>query len=183
MGKRIPVVGDFYKQGNGGLCQVRELALNSKDSKPMVVYQEMYSPFGIFVMTLDDFLSCNVSVQGNEFGDNESFTQVKEDFEVSDDDFRSALLSGKLERNIHGKISEEEIAQKGFMELLDAGNCHDKIEILVALKPYLTKRMLENFAVTLDLVLNEGEEEEYYNAILSCLQTMEKYEGGHLRGK
>ena len=49
------------------------------------------------------------------------------------------------------------------------------------MKKYLNKHLLNNIAVALDIVLEDGDEEEQYDSILHCLQTFEHYETSRLR--
>lgn len=101
--------------------------------------------------------------------------------EISDSVLRDALLNGTLDKNVAGKIPDAEIAQRGFMEMLDADTYHDKYIIFSALKNYLNKRLLNNIAVSLDIVLDEEDEEKQYESIRRCLMTFERYETNRLR--
>ncbi|CDA85565.1 putative uncharacterized protein [Clostridium sp. CAG:230] len=78
-------------------------------------------------------------------------------------------------------MSAKEIGTMGMMQLLDAENFHQKREIFKGLKKYLTKNLLMNIAVALDIVLEDGTAEEQYDSILHCLDALEHYEGGRLR--
>lgn len=100
---------------------------------------------------------------------------------VSDEEITDALLSGQAERKLAGKISNDQLATKGFMIFLDAENYHDKCKIFLSLRKYLNDTMLNNIAVTLDLVLPDGSTEQHFDTILNCLQTHEHYECSRLR--
>lgn len=100
---------------------------------------------------------------------------------VSDEEIASALLSGQVERKLAGRISDKEIAAKGLMIFLDAADYHDKCQIFLSLRQYLNDTMLNNIAVTLDLVLDDGSPEQHFDTILNCLQTHEHYECNRLR--
>lgn len=100
---------------------------------------------------------------------------------VSDEEITDALLSGQVERKLSGKISDNQLAAKGLMIFLDAENYHDKRHIFSSLEPYLNDTMLNNIAVTLDLVLDEGSKEQHFETILNCLETHEHYECNRLR--
>lgn len=100
---------------------------------------------------------------------------------VSDDEITDALLSGQVEKKLAGKISDKHLAAKGLMSFLDAENYHDKRVIFFNLRPYLNDTLLNNIAVTLDLVLDNGSLEQHFDTILNCLQTHEHYECSRLR--
>ena len=100
---------------------------------------------------------------------------------LSDAEMVKALESGQPERYLQGKMSEEDIAQRGLLLLLDAPTFREKKQIFIGLKQYLDERMLNNIAVALDIVLEDGSMEEQYESIMRCLEAFEHYEGGRLR--
>lgn len=203
--------GEFYKYFKGQLYQVRALAENSEDNTPMVVYQAMYAPFKIWVRPLSTFLEKldkekypdaaqeyrferiilddrqNTEAAKPDIVQSEKSAAVtntihpEEAITVSDEEITDALLSGQVERKLSGKISDNQLAAKGLMIFLDAENYHDKRHIFSSLEPYLNDTMLNNIAVTLDLVLDEGSKEQHFETILNCLETHEHYECNRLR--
>lgn len=203
--------GEFYKHFKGQLYQVRALAENSEDNTPMVVYQAMYAPFKIWVRPLSMFLEKldkekypdaaqeyrferiilddrqNTEAAEPDILQSEKSAAVtntihpEEAITVSDEEITDALLSGQVERKLSGKISDNQLAAKGLMIFLDAENYHDKRHIFSSLEPYLNDTMLNNIAVTLDLVLDEGSKEQHFETILNCLETHEHYECNRLR--
>lgn len=203
--------GEFYKYFKGQLYQVRALAENSEDNTPMVVYQAMYAPFKIWVRPLSTFLEKldkekypdaaqeyrferiilddrqNTEAAEPDIVQSEKSAAVtntihpEEAITVSDEEITDALLSGQVERKLSGKISDNQLAAKGLMIFLDAENYHDKRHIFSSLEPYLNDTMLNNIAVTLDLVLDEGSPEQHFDTILNCLETHEHYECNRLR--
>ena len=203
--------GEFYKHFKGQLYQVRALAENSEDNTPMVVYQAMYAPFKIWVRPLSMFLEKldkekypdaaqeyrferiilddrqNTEAAEPDIVQSEKSAAVtntihpEEAITVSDEEITDALLSGQVERKLSGKISDNQLAAKGLMIFLDAENYHDKRHIFSSLEPYLNDTILNNIAVTLDLVLDEGSKEQHFETILNCLETHEHYECNRLR--
>lgn len=203
--------GEFYKHFKGQLYQVRALAENSEDNTPMVVYQAMYAPFKIWVRPLSTFLEKldkekypdaaqeyrferiilddrqNTEAAEPDIVQSEKSAAVtntihpEDAITISDEEITDALLSGQVERKLSGKISDNQLAAKGLMIFLDAENYHDKRHIFSSLEPYLNDTMLNNIAVTLDLVLDEGSPEQHFDTILNCLETHEHYECNRLR--
>lgn len=203
--------GEFYKHFKGQLYQVRALAENSEDNTPMVVYQAMYAPFKIWVRPLSTFLEKLDKEKYPDAAQEYRFERIilddrqnteaaepyivqseksaavtntihpEEAITVSDEEITDALLSGQVERKLSGKISDKQLAAKGLMIFLDAENYHDKRHIFSSLEPYLNDTMLNNIAVTLDLVLDEGSKEQHFETILNCLETHEHYECNRLR--
>lgn len=100
---------------------------------------------------------------------------------VDDATLIRALESGQPERYLSGRITDQEIAERGCMQILDAETFQEKRRLMVGMKPYLDKRLLHNIAAALDIVLEEGDLESQYDSLLYCIDTMEHFEGGRLR--
>ena len=207
MDRNIPLPGTFYRHPDGNICQIICIAKNYADKDKEVVYQEMFPPFDIWTKTLKSFMEETVGTDGSikyksgqaEAGsipaqavkisegeltaDTSSYTGngITVNEEITDSMFRECLLNGTVDTRIAGKMPDADIAEKGFMELLDANNYHDKYHIFTSMKKYLNKHLLNNIVVALDIVLEDGDEEEQYDSILHCLQTFEHYETSRLR--
>ena len=121
------------------------------------------------------------TVQSKKSTADTNIIPAKETITVSDEEITDTLLSGQVERKLSGKISDTQLAAKGLMIFLDAENYHDKRHIFSSLEPYLNDTMLNNIAVNLDLVLDEGSKEQHFDTILNCLETHEHYECNRLR--
>lgn len=202
MDKNIPLPGSFYKYPDGNMLQIICIAKNYKDKGMEVVYQKMFPPFDIWTEPLESFsgetvnnkngqkyMPCqavlnSITTDTEQTEDNSTPYKegiVTESAYINSDIFKEALLNGTIDRKIAGKIPDSEIAEKGFMEMLDARTYHEKYIIFTSLRKYLDKRLLNNIAVALDIVLEDGSEEEQYDSILHCLQTFEHYETRRLR--
>lgn len=196
MDQNMPLPGTFYKNFEGNICQIMCIAKNCVDKGKEVIYQKMFPPFDIWAEPLESFMQkmdntgCGQKYKFEQIEVNTEDKELHKDIvndkiikreEISDSVFRDALLKGSLDRKVVGKIPDSEIAQRGFMELLDADTYHDKYIIFSALRNYLDRRLLNNIAVSLDIVLEDGDEEEQYESIRRCLQTFERYETKRLR--
>lgn len=200
MDRNIPLPGSFYRYPDGNTLQIICIANNCIDKEKNIVYQKMFPPFDIWTEPLNRFMeeTDNNGLQRYQY--NESRTDnipprldvpvnnmdstastITESAVITSSMFKDALLNGALDRKIAGKIPDSEIAEKGFMELLDARTYHEKCIIFTSLRKYLDKRLLNNIAVALDIVLEDGDEEEQYDSVLHCLQTFEHYETQRLR--
>lgn len=100
---------------------------------------------------------------------------------VSDTELRKALESGQPERYLANRMTEEEIARRGMLQILDADSFREKRQLLVGLRPYIDKLLLHNIAAAWDVVLEEAPLEEQFESLLYCVDAHAKYEGGRLR--
>lgn len=63
-----------------------------------------------------------------------------------------------------------------ILEFLDAGTIIEKKNILAALHHRITDHMINTLAVVMDVVIEEGELEDRYQQLKTCLDTIERYE-------
>lgn len=210
MERKRPVPGMFCRHFKGNIYQIRELAKDSETEEDMVIYQGMYPPFQVWVRPLSMFLdrvdqdkypdcrqqyrfefvvfqnTSQQDVMQDSVVDNTTDSVSRQEMDsaaelVSDRELREILINDRGEKLLTGRMTDEEIARRGFLALLDADTYREKRQILVGLREYLNELYLNNLAAALDIVLEEGSSQEHYDTLLHCLETYEKYEGGRLR--
>lgn len=205
MDRKKPVSGEFYQHFKGKLYQIKVLAKDSSTQRETVVYQALYAPYDYWTQDLEEFMAPVDKEKYPQETQKYCFRQVvfqkqkpaaatedqkpetvsqplpEEIHNISDEEFVRALKSGQPDRYLKNKITEEEIANRGLMQLLDAETFREKRQIFIGLKQYVNKRMLNNIAVALDIVLEEGDVDTQYDSIMQCMAAFEHYEGGRLR--
>ena len=67
------------------------------------------------------------------------------------------------------------------IKFLDADLASEKNDILCKLHPIITNDMIDIMAMSVCVVINEGDVDGRYNDLRNCLTTMEKYESTRLR--
>lgn len=88
-------------------------------------------------------------------------------------------LSEMTEASVNTQPSEpEDISEVDplILEFLEAETIIEKKNILTALHHRITDEMINTLAVVLDVVIEEGELEERYQQLKTCLETIERYE-------
>lgn len=207
--ERKPIIGGIYRHFKGKVYQVKLIAKDSATTEDVVVYQAMYPPYTYWTRPLKEFtepvddkkypkamqkyrfeqimadevssvVDCQIPADTVSSHMKENNTLIESDV-IDDQMFIRALTSGRPADYLTGKMSEEEIASRGLLQILDAQTFREKRQLLIGLRPYLNRIMIENIAVALDIVLEDGSEEDQVDSILRCLQTQEHYEGGRLR--
>lgn len=111
----------------------------------------------------------------------EIVSKMEQSVSVSDQELRKILINDQGDKLLTGRMTDEEIARRGFLALLDAETYREKRQILVGLHDYMNELYLNNLAAAMDVVLEDGSSQEHYDTLLHCLETYEKYEGGRLR--
>lgn len=67
------------------------------------------------------------------------------------------------------------------MEFLDADTYEQRLNILAALRHRITDEMINTMSVAVDLEIKDGDVQDRYEELKSCLLTFEKYECNRLR--
>ena len=68
-----------------------------------------------------------------------------------------------------------------MLEFLDAETLEEKLHIMIFGRNQMDDNLLNNIAISLDLVVDEKSTQEKYDEILNCLSMMEKFECNRLR--
>lgn len=198
---------EIYRHFKGNIYQIITLARHSENGMKMVVYQQLYAPYEVYVRPLEMFMSkIDARKYPNETqiyrfekidirGEENAGTQK----ETSSETLTRVLNRGKTQsvpapeeqktilvevESVSGNVQppeEEFTLDQGLVEFLDADTYEKKLQILSALHPRITDAMIDTMAVSLDTEVKEGDIETRYNEIKNCLMTMERFECNRLR--
>lgn len=157
---------DRYRMGLGGNTvylndlpyQVICVARNSETQEEMAVYQALYGEFECFVKPLDLFLK-----EWNGEGEQADEIEAPKQEDDGQEDTGNANPDG-------------EQANPVLLEFLDADTLEQKYQILKSLGSSVTNRLIDDFAVVLDLVIPDGNLDDRYQQLLNSVRTRQKYE-------
>lgn len=86
------------------------------------------------------------------------------------------------EKDVREAGTEERPAQfDQLMAFLDADTYEEKLEILYRMEPDLNDYLVDTMAVSLDVVIPDGDIDERYRQLRGCLQAKQKYEINRFR--
>ena len=86
------------------------------------------------------------------------------------------------EKAAEGAVTNEKPAQFDvLMAFLDADTYEEKLDILYRMQPDLNDYLIDTMAVSLDVVIPEGDIDERYRQLKGCLQAKQKYEINRFR--
>jgi hypothetical protein len=185
-----PKPQEIYRHFKGNIYQIITLAYDSETMKKVVVYQQLYSPYKVYVRDLEMFMSkVNRDKYPNE---KQHYRFEKLDIMNVEKTEEKAEKEETQEEKTEQKPLEIEDGDKwdtnkgfeldeGIVEFLDADSYEKKLEILSMLHPRITDEMINTMAVSLDTEIKEGDIETRYNEIKNCLITMERFECNRLR--
>jgi hypothetical protein len=170
-----PKPQEIYRHFKGNIYQIVTLAHDSETFADVVVYQQLYAPYEVYVRPLDMFMSHVDLEKYPDAGQKYRFEKIepkpiakKEVQEISNKETQPSKI-------------ESSSLDAGIEEFLDADSYEKKLEILSMLHPRITDDMINTMAVSLDTEVKEGDIETRYNDIKTCLLTLERFECNRLR--
>lgn len=179
--------GQFYRHFKDRLYQIVAVAEHSETGERMVVYQALYGDYRVYVRPYEMFVS---------EVDHEKYPQAvqKYRFELvemtKEKDGDGALQqAGNIPAPADtGQMSKKKTASSDagginpiLLEFLDAETLEEKLHIMIFGRNQMDDNLLNNIAISLDLVVDEKSTQEKYDEILNCLSMMEKFECNRLR--
>ncbi len=206
MERHIPKPGERYRHYKGTVCQILCVAAHAGTKEKLVVYQALYGEFEIFARPLDLFLgevgqradlnaptkyrferietekAC-MEESAIQKGSRDAPSQRREpESGVSAAGAEAAFNEdGQVDVTQEQAKDAGEQANPALLAFLDADTMEEKYQILKTMGNTITDRLIDDFAVVLDLVIPEGGIETRYQQLLSSLRTMQRYENTRLR--
>ncbi|MBQ2802502.1 MAG: DUF1653 domain-containing protein [Lachnospiraceae bacterium] len=183
----IPKPHEIYKHFKGNLYQIVTIAQHSETGEQMVVYQALYDDFKTYVRPLDMFVG---------YVDKVKYPQVTQEFRFelqgSDSDRQRRQMQTEEAIEDENTVGAEKAVQTEpameelhidpmVLEFLDADSYEQRLNILAGLHHRITNEMITTMAIACDIEVTEGDIEERYESLKSCLLTLEKYECNRLR--
>ena len=195
---------EIYRHFKGNMYQILTIAIHSETREEMVVYQALYGDYKVYVRPLDMFMS---EVDRNKYPD----VKQKMRFEkVTLSDDRSDRVVTPERKAEPAKEPEKEPVKKPMfnfkptekseimdksvdeeakdlnldplvIQFMDADLASEKNDILSKLRPTITNDMIDIMAMSVGVVVNEGDVYDRFNDLRTCLTTMEKFESTRLR--
>ncbi len=180
----IPRPHEIYKHFKGNLYQITAVAQHTETDEMLVVYQALYGDFKTYARPLEMFLS---EVDRDKYPD----VKQRYRFELqSENDERQREREAdavKAEKKEASGPAEQAGPEEGanldpqILEFLDADSYEKKLNIMAGLHHRITDDMITTMAVACDIEVPDGETEERYASLKSCLLTLEKFECNRLR--
>lgn len=194
-----PKPGEFYRHFKGGLYQIITIANHSETGEELVIYQALYGAYGVYARPLSMFLSevehekypaMTQKFRFERVGQPEIGKDAPGDRQTEASEAESTFGSQqentkKAAQPLKVSFGEEETqaeqASPELLAFLDADTYNEKYKVLKGMENTITDRLVNDFAVILDVVIPEGELSRRYEELKQCVATMARYESTRLR--
>lgn len=150
-----PKIGGVYRHFKGNEYEVKAIATHSETGEKMVVYQALYGDNDIYVRPIDSFMSKVDRVK---------YPEVVQEY-------RFELEEANQELNLDPMV----------IQFLDTVDFDEKYNILSGLKFRITKDMIFIMAASMDVTIEDGELDDMYRQLKTCIDTRRRFETTRLR--
>lgn len=192
MERECPVAGEIYRHFKNKLYQIVGVAVHSESKEKLVIYQALYDDFGMYARPYDMFMSEVDRVKYPDVVQKYRFEKVgragdrvSEETDVTDNASEEAnKKSVQTVDNVvqaEESVDEEEAPNADLMAFLDAETYEEKRSLLVAMRPRITDRLINDMAAALDISVEEGDLDERFKSLLYCVSKFDEYEITRLR--
>lgn len=177
----IPKPHEIYKHFKGGLYQVLAVAEHTETGEILVVYQAMYGDFKIYARPLSMFTGRV---------DRQKYPGAMQEYRFELYGGGTSTPTGvaaleDVDMTVPEKVTEEDSGEPGIdpmvLQFLDADTYVDRLNILAGLHHRITDDMITTMAIACDVEVPDGDLEERYDGLRSCLLMLDRYECSRLR--
>lgn len=194
-----PKAGEKYLHFKNKLYQIITIARHSETNEEMVVYQALYGTFKSYVRPLSMFISevdrskypSAAQKYRFQYLEDESLAeQIKTETEFNS---LNGNPDGNLNEELNGNPGENPTGDSGenpkeaaddaglisewLIRFLDAESFDKKYEIVTEMKDEINDKLIDDIAVSLDIVIPEGNLQSRYQQLKNCIRTRQKFEG------
>lgn len=191
----IPLPGQIYRHYKGNLYRIVTLAEDSETGNMLVIYQALYGKYKVYARPLSMFVE---RLDKRQYPDVEAdfrFELQKELIEMpsSAESFERetdwAENTPEPEPAVERETEQEPVTLTGdvhpeeemnidplVLEFLDARSYEERLKILSQLRPRITDSMINVMSIAADVEIKDGDIEERFDELRTCLSTRQRYE-------
>lgn len=195
MDRHMPMPGERYMHFKHKPYQVLCVAKHAETGERVVVYQALYGEYACYVRPLTQFMSEVDHAKYPDAAQRYRFERIvaapekktaeeapahaaepaRSVRQTEDASARRPSASDAVEEGM------EERANPLLLQFLDADTLEQKYQLIKNLGDSITDRLIDDFAVVLDLVIPEGGTDDRYQQLLSSVRMMQKFETTRFR--
>lgn len=149
--ERRPVVGEIYRHFKNKNYKIIAIAHHSETGEELVIYQALYGDGMVCARPLDMFVS-----------------------EVDHEKYPEVVQKYRFEK-IDAPVATMTIEER-MLKFFDEETLEGKYQVLLTMREEITDVMIDNMAVVLDLVIEDGPIAKRFDDLKQAIQTRQKYE-------
>ena len=198
MSERRPQPGELYRHFKNNMYQVTAIAKHSETGEELVIYQALYGDYGIYARPLSMFVSevdhekypqitqkYRFELVGHVGAKSHSGQHISEvASQAGSEQHTSEVVSQTQSRQHTDEVAPQtadDSVEEKMLAFLDADTMEAKYKILLTMEEEINDHLINNMAVTLDVVIDEGDVKDRYDQLKRCVATMNKYESNRFR--
>lgn len=174
------VPGDIYRHFKNKLYQIITVAVHSETGEQYVVYQALYGDFKTYIRPYGMFMSEVDHVKYPDVLQKYRFEKVDvpEPLKTDEPSVQKTVIDQEDTADI---CTVHEGVNPYLLEFFDKETSADKIEYLNSIKNKIDDRLINDISASMDITVDEGDLDIRFASLISCLQTMARFECGRLR--
>ncbi len=195
-----PQAGEVYRHFKGKMYRVQGIATHSETGEALVIYQGLYGDFVVYARPYESFIERLDKKKYEGVVEEYRFTYIPMTTEMLNqeptpinnicDAASQVQLSSSSKASISNtdahieedKLEEKEQQDSPMLKFLDTDDFDEKYEILCNIpRVDITDVLIDNLAVTLDVVIPDGPIDQRFQELKTCVRTRKKYESIRLR--
>lgn len=149
--ERRPVAGETYRHFKNKNYKIIAIAHHSETGEELVIYQALYGDGMICARPLDMFVS---------EVDHEKYPEVKQKYRFE---------------KVDAPVAQMTIEER-MMKFFDEDSLEGKYQVLLTMREEITDTMIDNMAVVLDVVIEDGPIANRFDELKRAIQTKQRYE-------
>lgn len=182
---------EIYRHFKGNLYQIINIAEHSETGEQLVIYQALYGDYKLYARPLTMFLE---KVDKVKYPDAKQEYRFERQTEIQAAACQQAAVAEPKIEPEQAAVAEVKTVQEqaeadggtefidpAVLAFLEADEYGEKLNILAELHHRVTDDMITTMAVASDVEVPDGELEDRYESLKSCLLTRERYECSRLR--
>lgn len=187
MDRMSPLPGQLYRHFKDKIYQILAVAIHSETKEKMVVYQGLYGNYEVYVRPYDMFMSEVDHIKYPDVKQKYRFEHVG----MIGEGYSCENINNQIEVCNLEDVKEDnttvvadntgEVPNPDLMAFLDADTYEEKRQLLIAMRPRITDRLIDDIAVSLDVIVEEGDIEKRFRSLLYCVSKLDEYEVNRLR--
>ena len=201
MERKSPMSGEIYRHFKNKLYQIVGVAEHSESREKLVIYQALYGNFGMYARPYDMFMSEvdhkkypevqqkyrfeKAGIVGENICSTVAVNKNEDNLKITLEDVvktipDKAVIEGATD--VNSDVEEQEgVPNPDLLAFLDAETYEEKHKLLVAMRPRITDRLINDLAAAIDVTVEDGDLETRFKSLLYCVKKMDEFEVTRLR--